>query len=467
MRVNPILSTDSYKFSHFLQYPAGTTRVYSYIESRGGKYPASVFFGLQAFLKEYLSKPFTKGDINEAEFIAKAHGEPFNRKGFEYILKVHGGYWPVRIRAPREGSLIPVSNVLVDIINTDPRCAWVTSFLETALLRSVWYPTTVATREFYLRKVIKEYLDKTADNADGIGFKLNDFGSRGASSTETSALGGMAHLTSFLGTDNVIALSAAMQYYSANGPVGFSIPAAEHSTMTSWGGRDGEEASMRNMLTQFAKPGSLVAVVSDSYNLFNAVEKYWAGSLLDQVKSSGATVVIRPDSGDPIKTPVSVIERLMATLPESEVIINSKGYKMLPSYFRVIQGDGVNEDTIPKILEALENRNISTDNIVFGMGAAMLQQLDRDTMKFAMKCSAIEVNSEWRDVFKDPITDQGKKSKKGLMDLVSINGVPTTLPRGTGWIDNGIQLLRTVYENGKLENEITFDEIRAEVNKNV
>jgi nicotinamide phosphoribosyltransferase len=409
---------------------------------------------------------FTQEDIDEAAMIAQAHGEPFNREGFEYVLKAHAGYFPVRIRAPREGSLIPVSNLLVDVINTDERCSWVTSFLETALLRAVWYPTTVATREYYLRRIIKQYLDETADSSDGLPFKLNDFGSRGASSTETSALGGLAHLTSFAGTDNVIALSAAMQYYGATGPVGFSIPAAEHSTMTSWGGREGEESAMRNMLVQFAKPGSLVAVVSDSYDLFNAVEKYWAGSLLDRVQTSGATVVVRPDSGNPVTTPVAVIQRLMDALPEGEVTVNSKGYKMLPSYFRVIQGDGVNEETIPQILKYLKADGISTDNIAFGMGGAMLQQLDRDTMKFAMKCSAIEVNGEWRDVYKDPITDQGKKSKKGQMDLVSIGGVPKTVPIGTGWIDNGYKLLRTVYQNGKMYDEQTFDEVRAEVNKN-
>ncbi len=144
--MNILLSTDSYKFSHYAQYKEGATKTFSYIESRGGVYDKTVFFGLQAFLKEYLTKPFTQDDIDEAEAIVDAHMGPgiFNRKGFEYILKEYNGYFPVKIRAVPEGSVVPFLNVLVTIESMDEQCVWVPSFLETMLLRAVWYPTTVA-----------------------------------------------------------------------------------------------------------------------------------------------------------------------------------------------------------------------------------------------------------------------------------------------------------------------------------
>lgn len=459
MQFNPINNTDSYKYSHYKQYPAGTEYVYSYIESRGGEYDATIMFGLQAFIKEYLMKPFTMNDINKAEKRVVARGLTFNRAGFEYILKRYNGYFPVRIRAVPEGTLVPTGNVLADIINTDPVVPFCTSFLETSILRAVWYGTTVATSSYYLRESIVDFLEATADESalGGVGFKLNDFGSRGASSRETCGLGGMAHLISFLGSDNDVADEFAEEYYGAEGPIGFSIPAAEHSTMTSWGGRDGEVDAMRNMIKQFAVPGALVAVVSDSYDIWNAVDNMWGGTLLEEVKKSGATIVVRPDSGDPLTVPVQVIQRLMDKVGYE---VNSKGYKMLPSYFRVIQGDGVNPKSIVQILQNLKDANISTDNIAFGMGGAMLQGVNRDTLKFAMKCSAICVNGVWRDVFKDPITDPVKASKKGLLDLVKEGKEYKTISQGEGWKDNMIQLLRIKYENGKMYDVQTFDDIR-------
>lgn len=462
MRKNIILNTDSYKFSHYLQYPENTAFVHSYIESRGGAYPATIFFGLQYILKEFLSKPFTLEDINQAEALVKAHGEPFNREGFEYILKKYDGYFPVEIKAVKEGTLVPTGNVMVTIENTDPKCYWVTSFLETMLMR-VWYPITVATREFYLRKTISDYLKMTADKEalGGLPFKLNDFGARGASSTETSAIGGMAHLLSFAGTDNVLALEAAINYYYAKDMVGFSIPAAEHSTMTSWGGVEGEPLAMENMLDKFNKPGTLVAVVSDSYNIWNAIKNYWGDKFLERIKNSGGTVVVRPDSGDPINTPIEVIKELMNKVGST---INSRGYKILPPYFRVIQGDGVDEKTIPLILQGLEKEGISTDNIAFGMGGAMLQQLNRDTCKMAMKCSAICVDGAWRDVYKSPITDTGKESKKGRLDLYYDGNRYITKQKGL-WADKEVSVLNTVYYNGNIMNTMNFDEIRKVVNE--
>ncbi len=456
---NIILNTDSYKVSMFKQYPAGTTGVYSYIESRGGRYDRTVFFGLQAFIKEYLLAPITQSDIDIADEILTAHGEPFNRTGWQYILDKHMGYLPVVIRAVPEGTVVPVKNVLATIENTDPECFWLTTWLETALLRAVWYPTTVASQSHKIREVILDYLERTGDPTL-IDFKLHDFGARGVSSLESAGIGGAAHLVNFMGSDTISGVLFAREYYNA-GIAGFSIPAAEHSTITSWG-REGEVDAYRNMLNQFAKPGSIVAIVSDSYDVYNAVDNLWGEALRQQIIDSGATVVIRPDSGDPDVVCRQLVQKLDAKFGST---VNSKGFKVLNNV-RLIQGDGVNEHTIRCILGSFQAYGYSADNIAFGMGGALLQQVDRDTQKFAMKCSAAQINGQWIDVQKDPVTDPGKKSKAGRVQLWKSGGEwVSAVDQPKGWTDRGIgpfvPMLEEVYRDGRLVKEITFEEVRA------
>ena len=460
---NIILNTDSYKVSMFKQYPAGTTGVYSYIESRGGRYDRTVFFGLQAFIKEYLLDPITQADIDIAEEILTAHGEPFNRAGWQYILDKHMGYLPVVIKSVPEGTVVPVKNVLATIENTDPECFWLTTWLETALLRAIWYPTTVATQSYTIKKVILDYLEKTGDPTT-INFKLHDFGARGVSSMESAAIGGASHLVNFMGSDTISGILFAREYYNA-GIAGFSIPAAEHSTITSWG-RENEVKAYDNMLKQFATPGSIVAVVSDSYDIFNAVSNLWGEELRQQVVDSGATVVIRPDSGDPLLINRQLIQILGQKFGYTT---NAKGFKVLNNV-RLIQGDGVNEHTIRMILGDFLVHGWSADNIAFGMGGALLQQVDRDTQKFAMKCSSAEVNGEWIDVQKDPVTDSGKKSKAGRVTLWKGGSEwVSTVDQPKGWFDKGFgpftDMLEEVYRDGKLVKEISFDEVRQNARK--
>jgi nicotinamide phosphoribosyltransferase len=456
---SPILNTDSYKISMWCQMPPGTTGVYSYIESRGGRYDRTVFFGLQAFIKEYLLQPITQADIEIAEEILTAHGEPFNRKGWQYILDKHGGFLPVVIRAVPEGTVVPVKNVLATIENTDPECFWLTTWLETALLRAIWYPTTVATQSWTIRQLILNYLEKTGD-PNLIDFKLHDFGARGVSSMESAGVGGAAHLIPFMGTDNITAILFAREFYNA-GVAGFSIPAAEHSTITSWG-RDGEVKAYENMVNQFGRPGSIFAVVSDSYDIYNAASKLWGEELRQKVIDSGSTVVIRPDSGDPVDVNKKLIQILDSKFGST---MNSKGYKVL-NYVRIIQGDGINYQSINNILTALTELGYSADNIAFGMGGALLQQVDRDTQKFAMKASSVCINGQWISIAKDPVTDPGKKSKAGRVTLwKSGSELISSVEQPHGWHDHSVgefqEVLETVFENGVLVKEINFDQVRA------
>jgi nicotinamide phosphoribosyltransferase len=452
MRYNLILDTDSYKASHWLQYPPRTTAIYSYLESRGGKYAQTVFFGLQYILKKYLSQPVETWMVEEAKQFFQAHGEPFNEEGWMYIAQDLKGHLPIRIRAVAEGSIVPTHNVLMTIESTDPKAFWLVSWLETLLLR-VWYPTTVATQSWHLKQIILNYLHKTADDPEAeIGFKLHDFGARGVSSCESSGIGGMSHLVSFQGSDTVQGVLYANHYYQ-HPMAAYSIPAAEHSTITAWQ-REGEAAAYQNMLNQFAKPGSLVAVVSDSYDIWNAVDHLWGEQLRQQVIDSGATLVIRPDSGDPATVVGKVLEILDRRFGST---LNSKGYKVL-NYVRVIQGDGVNEISLVEILETVEKLGFSITNVAFGMGGALLQKLNRDTQKFAVKCSQVIVNGQEISVYKDPVTDPGKRSKKGRLDLLKIEGEYQTVAETEETIP--ISKLVTVYENGFLAKEYTFDQVR-------
>lgn len=452
MKYNLLLDVDSYKVSMYKQYPEGTEYVYSYVEARGGYSDKIVFFGLQYYLLEYLSKPITQEDIDEAEQCFSLHGEPFNKKGWQYILDEYDGYLPIHIKAVPEGSVVPVSNVLLTIRNTDKKCFWLPTYLETALLRICWYGTSVATTSWRIKELIKKHLGYTSDNLDSLNFRLHDFGARGVSSYESSMIGGAAHLINFQGSDTVAGIRMLTQYYRST-MAGFSIPASEHSTITSWG-KSNEVLAYRNMLKQFGQQGKIFACVSDSYDIYNACEKLWGTELKQEIIDSGAMVVIRPDSGNPSEVVLNCLKILDEKFGS---IINSKGYKVL-NYVRIIQGDGINENSINDILTLISAYQFSAENVYFGMGGALLQHCNRDTHEFAMKCSAIKINGVWKDVYKSPKHSQLKLSKKGKLSLYkNENGFYTGKEGLPG--DN----LVTVYYGQKITTLYTLAEIRNNV----
>jgi nicotinamide phosphoribosyltransferase len=450
-----IFDTDSYKASHFLQYPPGTTHISSYIESRGGAYKNVLFFGLQIYLKGI--EPITIEQIEAAKREFEEHGEPFNERGWRLMLERHAGLPPVRIQALREGSVVPTSTPLIQITNTDADFWWLPSYLETQLMR-IWYPITVATRSMTIKQNIRSWLEKTSDDPESVlPFMLHDFGARGTSSHETAAIGGSAHLVNFLGSDTYAGVRMARRIYGER-MAGFSIPAAEHSTITSWG-RYNEEEAFRNMIDKFAKPGKAVAMPVDSYDVYRAVRETLGTNLKAKIENTGALVVARPDSGDPTVVPVECIDMLAQKFGWSE---NGKGYRVLPKYLKVLQGDGVNERSIDAILSNLAAKGYSAENIAFGMGGELLQTVTRDTMKFAMKASAIKIGegAPWKDVFKEPVTDPGKTSKKGRLAVTNRNGRITTI-REDELAPDETNLLEDVYINGEIIREQDFADIRS------
>lgn len=453
-----VLDTDSYKLSHWVQYPPNTTKMFSYLESRGGKYNKTVFFGLQYYLKKYLSQPVTREQVEEAAAFAKLHGEPFNYEGWMHIVNSHAGRLPVRIRAVKEGTVVPIQNVLMSVESTDPKCFWLVSWLETMLVR-LWYPITVATQSWHIKKDIEGYLQASHDNADGLLFKLHDFGSRGVSSQESAMIGGAAHLVNFMGSDTIAGIYMANKYYNHE-MAGFSIPASEHSTMTMWG-KANEALAYANMLEQY-KDQPIFACVSDSYDIYNAAENLWGGELRDKVKEYNGTLVVRPDSGDP---PTVVVNLLNILWRQFGATINGKGYKVLADGVRVIQGDGINQQSIRNILDAVLKSGFSAENVNFGMGGALLQQLDRDTQKFAFKCSWAEVDGRGVDVFKQPATDGVKKSKKGRLELIETETGLRTVTREQLSGTKKYSLLETVFLNGDIIREQSLEEIRTLANE--
>ena len=445
MEPNFILQTDSYKVSHKDQYPKGTTDVYSYFESRGGMFEEVVFFGLQCLLRKHLvGIRVTMDTILEAQRILNDHLSPgaMNVVGWNHVVNHHGGKLPLSIHAVPEGTRVPISTPMITVVNTCNQCYWLTNYVETILVR-VWYPTTVATLSREIKDVILAYLVKTGD-PNLIDYKLHDFGYRATSSEESAGIGGMAHLVNFMGTDTIIALRYAMEYYDLSEMPAFSIPAAEHSTITSWG-RDGEIDAYRNMLNLYGGKAPLFAVVSDSWDIYAACERLWGGLLKDEVVAldGKSTLIIRPDSGDPPRVVTRVLDILGNRFGHS---VNTRGFKVLPSYIRIIQGDGNNYDSIGKILNAMERARWSADNVAFGMGGGLLQQVNRDTQEFAFKCSSVTVLGEERDVWKEPATMSSKNSKRGRFD-----------PDEYGMVE--------VFRDGEILRAWRFDEIRERANR--
>jgi len=480
---NLVLMGDAYKYSHHKFYEDNTSVVYSYMESRGGKFSETLFYGLQMFIKEYIEGvAITQEELDEAyEYLGTKLGvfgrdDVFDKSKFQYIIDVHGGRLPVRIKAVPEGTIVGVKNVLVTIENTDPNCYWLTNFLETIMMQ-IWYPITVATLSHEVKKIVREYFQKTSDLPEDImdtviEFVLNDFGFRGVSSVQSAGIGGSAHLVNFLGSDTTYASKRICEYYNTDRVFGLSVPATEHSIMT-MKGEAGEVEMMKRVLEKY--PTGIVACVSDSYHILRACSQYWGTELRDLILSRpvepGNQLVIRPDSGHVVNTLKAVFEILFDKFGYT---VNSKGFKVLPPQVRVIQGDGVNIGSIGEIYAELYKLGISAENIVFGMGGKLLQaDINRDTQNFATKACFAIVDGVERDLVKSPteVDENGnlkpsfKKSKQGRLKLVlNEDGTYHTVTSRDADFDSVKDELVTVFENGNLLVDYNFEEIRQKAN---
>lgn len=461
---NIIYTLDSYKDLHPDMLPEGTEYVHSYGEARkGSQYDSTVFFGLQYILIEWLQGVVvTKELIDEAEPLLVEHfkhsGDVWKRERWDYIANELGGKLPICIKAIREGTNIPVSNALFTIVNTDKNCAWLTNALETVIQQS-WYPTTVATRSHFINNIIREYFDKTVDASNHwlIDYYLHDFGQRAATGMEAAMLGGMGNLVNGKGTDTKMGMVGAIKYYHAKiVGLGYSVPASEHSIATALG-EEGEFVVARRLMKKFYK--GILSLVGDSYNIVNFVRMICT-ELKDDVLARDGKLVIRPDSprfeGDTAQDQILwIVKELDNAYGHT---INSKGYKVLNPKVGVIYGDSLTEVDIRNSLELLKANGYSAEASVYGCGGYLMQRLNRDTQRFAIKSSAQCRNGEWVDVYKAP-KDMSKASKRGRLAVARYDGGEWVTLSKDLILEHNDQL-KTVFLNGELINPITFDEVR-------
>jgi nicotinamide phosphoribosyltransferase len=457
LRINTILLADAYKYTHYLQFPKNTTNMAAYTESRGSDYDFIDYtrpFGLQGFIKDYLEGVvIEEWMIDEAvELLGEVFGthEYFNEQGFRNLLDKYKGRLPISIKSVKEGIRLPLKNVQVWTESTDPEFAWLVPWIETMLLRATWYPQTVCTISSAIKDIERNFSHICGCPTNP--FFLIDFGARGVSSHESAELGGAAHLVNYLGSDTVEGVRWAKHNYGKSA-TGYSVFATEHSSTTIYL-REGEEEAYKRFLTVVPKD-KIVSIVSDSYDIEYAIKHIFGIKLRDIILSRDAPTVIRPDSGDPVETSLNILNWLWDIFGGT---INDKGFKVINPNIRVLWGDGVNILSISKILNNIVKHGFSIENIFFGMGGKLLQGVNRDTFRFASKLCWAVVDGEERDVYKDPVGDTSKKSKKGRLKLIIKDGAYQTV-REHEHPDCENQLIPFFLNGDVLVNQ-TFQEVR-------
>lgn len=480
MKTNPFLLTDYYKVGHVFQYPEKTELVYSNLTPRKSRIEAvdeMVFFGLQYFIKEYLITYFNENFFQQPKEKVMAE---YKRRvvtslgthlpSYEHISALHDlGYLPVEIKALPEGSKVPMRVPCLTIVNTKAEFYWLTNFLETLLSAVIWQPCTSATIAHTYRKLLNKYEEQTGMPMDFVQWQGHDFSFRGMSSLETAVLSGMGHLLSFTGTDTIPAIDALEQYYNANADtelIGGSVAATEHSVMCS-GSKDGELETFRRLITE-VYPSGIVSIVSDTWDLWKVCTEYLP-ALKEVILNRDGKVVIRPDSGDPVKiicgdpdgeTEVErkgVVELLWDVFGGT---VTAKGFKLLDAHIGAIYGDSINIERATRICDGLMAKGFATQ-VVFGIGSYTYQYNTRDTFGTAMKATYVVIDGEGQEIFKDPVTDDGtKRSATGLLHVKKENGSFVLYDKVT-WEQEQKSELKTVFKDGKLVKEFSLAEIRA------
>jgi nicotinamide phosphoribosyltransferase len=491
MRVSPILLKDGYKVGHKFQYPQGTTLVYSNLtprKSRSHEVNEIVFFGLQYFIKEYLIRQFDEEFFRrpKAEVIKEYARRMDNYLGkdsitYQHIADLHDlGYLPLEIKALPEGSLVPMRVPIFTIKNTQPAFFWLTNMLETVMSAILWKPCTSATTAFEYLQTFTRYARETVGEDLGfIPWQGHDFSFRGMSGIEDAVMSGAGHLLSFSGTDTIPAIDFLETYYRADCEkelIGGSVPATEHSVMC-MGTQDGEVRTFERLIED-VYPAGIVSIVSDTWDFWQVITEFLP-ELKDKILARNGKVVIRPDSGDPVKIIIGdedarprspeykgAIECLWETFGGT---VTSKGYKLLDGHIGLIYGDSITTERQVAILEGLKKKGFASYNVVLGIGSYTYEYVTRDTFGFAMKATYGEVNGIGRDIFKDPKTDDGtKKSAKGLMQVYRDPATgKLALKDQCTWEEEGQGELKTVFRDGKLMVDWTLGEIRERVKSNL
>jgi nicotinamide phosphoribosyltransferase len=483
--MNPLFLTDGYKTGHHQQYPKGTTLVYSNFTPRSNKYaPAGcahvVSFGQQmvmqqiheAFEKEFFSKPKDEVCGEMKRELSMYLGTDYDVSHFEFLHDL--GYLPIEVKALPEGSLVPMKVPVLTIYNTHPDFYWITNYLETIISNLLWKPMTSATIAHEYRKVLTKWQEKTdAERGWFIDWQGHDFSMRGMDSVDAVISSGLGHLTSFSGTDSLPAIYGARKHYGATEFVGGSVNATEHSVMCA-GGKEDEVETFRRLLETY--PTGILSVVSDTWDLWKVCTEHLV-TLKEEILARDGKLVIRPDSGDPVDIlcgkfndkgePVSKYRNIPIDKGVIELLwdvfggtVNEQGYKVLDPHIGAIYGDSITIARADEICARLEAKGFASTNVVLGIGSFTYQYNTRDTFGFAMKATYVEVNDEGREIFKDPITDDGtKKSATGLLHVTKANNEYMLVDK-VSWAEEAGGELQSIYYDGEFENQTTLTEIK-------
>ncbi|MFT3705964.1 MAG: nicotinate phosphoribosyltransferase [Agriterribacter sp.] len=490
MKVSPLLLKDGYKVGHKFQYPEGTTLVYSNLtprKSRNPEFNEIIFFGLQYCIKEYLLAQFNESFFNRPkEEVVKEYARRMNNYlgkdsiTYHHIAALHDlGYLPLEIKAIAEGSAVPIRVPVFTIKNTVPKFFWLTNMLETLMSAVLWKSCTSATTAYQYFQTFTRYANETVGSDKSfVQWQGHDFSFRGMSGIEDAVMSGAGHLLSFTGTDTIPAIDFLEKYYNADCEkelIGGSVPATEHSVMCM--GTQTEEIQTFKRLINEVYPAGIVSIVSDTWDFWQVITEFLPALKKDILARDGK-VVIRPDSGDPVKIIIGdkdapagspaykgAIECMWETFGG---IITAKGYKLLDPHIGLIYGDSITLERQDAILEGLKQKGFASYNVVLGIGSYTYEYVTRDTFGFAMKATYGEVNGEGRAIFKDPKTDDGtKKSAKGLMQVYRDSKTgKLTLKDECSWDEEAQGELKTVFKDGKLLVDWSLAEIRERVKAN-
>ena len=486
--MNPLLLTDGYKTSHNKQYPEGTTLVYSNFTPRSNKYAPKgcnevVVFGTQmvmmqlheTFKKDFFDKPKDEVCGEMKRELSMYLGMDYDVSHFEQLHDL--GYLPINVKSLPEGTKAPIKVPVMTIYNTHPDFYWITNYLETILSNLMWKPMTSATIAYQYRKVLTKWMEKTdSSNHQFIDWQGHDFSMRGMDSVEAVISSGLGHLTSFSGTDSLPTIYGARKYYGAEGFIAGSVPATEHSVMCA-GGKEDEVETFRRLLNTY--PTGILSVVSDTWDLWKVCTEHVV-TLKEEIMARDGKLVIRPDSGDPVHILCGYSgkegdEYVDPTTPEGKGVIellwdvfggtvNSQGYKVLDPHIGAIYGDSITIDRANEICSRLEAKGFASTNVVLGIGSFTYQYNTRDTFGFAMKATYVEVDGVGREIFKDPITDDGtKKSATGLLCVEKLPDNSIGLYDKVSWNTEDTGLLQIIYKDGEFFNTTTLTEIREKL----
>lgn len=522
--INPFLCTDGYKVAHHKMYPENTTLVYSNFTPRANKYAPEgcdyvVSFGQQMVMRqihEMFDNHFFRKDILTDSVkkigLANPKGEMgvfvsnIKNKVCEEIKKEYSlylgcdydvshiealwdlGYLPIKVKAIPEGTKVPIKTPVLTVYNTLPEFYWLTNFLETLISNLLWKPITSATIADKFKRDLTEWAKRTDEkNVGFVEFQGHDFSMRGMDSIGATISSGLGHATSFRGSDSLPVIHGARQYYDAEDAVVHSVNATEHSVMCA-GSKGDELGTFRYLMNQF--PTGILSVVSDTWDLWKVITEYLP-TLKDEIMARDGKITIRPDSGDPVAIicghsrakiedaiPYNEDHKRMGIDSENEYkgviellwdifggTTNEQGYKVLDPHIGAIYGDSINIERANEICRRLEAKGFASTNVVLGIGSFTYQFNTRDTFGFAMKATYVEIDGVGREIFKDPITDDGtKKSAKGILRVDVVNdygqGGQIQVFDQQNWTQEGTGILRTIFNNGDFVNQVDLEGVR-------